>query len=127
MTQTASSATPTAATGPSAPPTSVTNPANLATNTPTSPPSNTGGNGGNRRPRAMRPTLDPAWNVEDSADTYNVRAWGKGFFDVNKLGHVVVRPTKEPSREVDLFDVVQGLRERGLRTPVLLHFSDLLH
>jgi arginine decarboxylase len=79
-----------------------------------------------QRPRAARPTLDPAWTVEDSVDLYNIRGWGKGFFDVNRAGHVVVRPTKEPAREVDLYDVVQGLRERGLRTPVLLHFSDLL-
>ncbi|MFO0829851.1 MAG: biosynthetic arginine decarboxylase [Phycisphaerales bacterium] len=82
---------------------------------------------GGPKPRALRPTLDPAWTVEDSADLYNLRSWGKGFFDVNKLGHVTVRPTKDPSREVDLHEVVQGLRERGLRTPVLLHFSDLLH
>lgn len=91
------------------------------------PPAN-GGNGNNaNRPRMARPTLDPAWTVDDSADLYNLRGWGKGFFDVNKNGHVVVRPTKEPNREIDLRDVVQGLRDRGLRTPVLLHFSDLLH
>jgi arginine decarboxylase len=81
---------------------------------------------GPQRPRAARPTLDPAWTVEDSVDLYNIRGWGKGFFDVNRAGHVVVRATKEPAREIDLHDVVQGLRERGLRTPVLLHFSDLL-
>ncbi|MDZ4829680.1 MAG: biosynthetic arginine decarboxylase [Phycisphaerae bacterium] len=92
---------------------------------PTVPPTTIGN--GNGRPRAARPTLDPGWTVDDSADLYNIRGWGKGFFDVNKLGHVVVRPTKEAAREIDLFDVVQGLRERGLRTPVLLHFSDLLH
>jgi arginine decarboxylase len=84
------------------------------------------GNGNGPRPRAARPTLDPAWTVDDSNVLYNVRGWGKGFFDVNRKGHVVVRPTKEPAREVDLLDVVLGLRERGLRTPVLLHFSDLL-
>ncbi len=86
----------------------------------------TPGNGGSQRPRVARPTLDPGWTVDDSADLYNLRGWGKGFFDVNKKGHVVVRPTKEPSREIDLLEVVQGLRDRGLRTPVLLHFSDLL-
>lgn len=79
-----------------------------------------------QRPRMARPTLDPAWTVEDSVDLYNIRGWGKGFFDVNRAGHVVVRPTKDAAREVDLHEVVQGLRERGLRTPVLLHFSDLL-
>ena len=94
--------------------------------TPPATSSATPGNGGSQRPRVARPTLDPGWTVDDSADLYNLRGWGKGFFDVNKKGHVVVRPTKEPSREIDLLEVVQGLRDRGLRTPVLLHFSDLL-
>lgn len=70
--------------------------------------------------------IDP-WTVDDAADVYNLRGWGKGFFEVGKNGHVIVRPTRIAGREVDLFEVVQGLRERGLRTPVLLHFSDLLH
>lgn len=51
---------------------------------------------------------------------------GQRFFDINAKGHVVVRPTRTLGHEVDLFDVVNGMRERGLNTPVLLHFSDLL-
>ena len=70
--------------------------------------------------------IDP-WTVDDAADVYNLRGWGKGFFEVGKNGNVLVRPTRTPGHEVDLFEIVKGLRERGLRTPVLLHFSDLLH
>jgi arginine decarboxylase len=84
------------------------------------------GNGHGTKPRVARPTLDPGWTVDDSADLYNIRGWGKGFFDINRAGHVVVRPSKTPGLEIDLAEVVRGLRERGLRTPVLLHFSDLL-
>ncbi|MFM8872768.1 MAG: biosynthetic arginine decarboxylase, partial [Phycisphaerales bacterium] len=57
---------------------------------------------------------------------YSIRNWGKGFFDVNAAGHVVVRPTRNPAVEVDLYEVVAGMRERGFRTPLLIHFSDLL-
>ena len=67
--------------------------------------------------------IDP-WTVDDAADLYNLRGWGKGFFEISKSGEVLVRPTRTPGREVNLFDVVKGLRERGLRTPVLLHFTD---
>ena len=74
----------------------------------------------------VRAGIDP-WTVDDAADLYNLRGWGKGFFEISKSGHVLVRPTRTPGREVNLFEVVKGLRERGLRTPVLLHFSDLLH
>src|SRR5687768_10564568 len=66
------------------------------------------------------------WSVDDSAELYQVNAWGKGYFCVNPAGHLVVRPDMNPEREIDLFDVVQGLKERELTTPVVVRFSDIL-
>ncbi|MBX3356121.1 MAG: biosynthetic arginine decarboxylase [Phycisphaeraceae bacterium] len=82
--------------------------------------------GSAQRQRSPRNGIEPGWTVEDSIDLYNMRGWGKGFFDANERGHVVVRPTRQPGREIDLFEVVKGIQDRGLKTPVLLHFSDLL-
>ncbi|MCE2874826.1 MAG: hypothetical protein LW625_04205 [Planctomycetaceae bacterium] len=90
-----------------------------ATHTPSIPPAPA-------RSRAGVTGLEPGWTVEDSVDLYNIRLWGKGFFDANAKGNVVVRPGKVPGTEIDLMEVVEGLRERGLCTPVLVHFSDLL-
>ena len=67
-----------------------------------------------------------AWKVEESLDLYQVEAWGKGYFSVNSEGHVVVRPSMEPEREIDLLEVVQGLKARDLHTPVVIRFSDIL-
>ena len=53
-----------------------------------------------------------AWSTEDSAELYQVNGWGKGYFCVNHAGHLVVRPDMNPAREIDLYDVVQGLKER---------------
>jgi arginine decarboxylase len=39
---------------------------------------------------------------------------------------VVVHPQRNPAIAVDLYEVVAGMRERGFRTPLLIHFSDLL-
>ncbi|MSR29826.1 MAG: biosynthetic arginine decarboxylase [Phycisphaerales bacterium] len=78
------------------------------------------------RAKAPQATLEGRWSIDDAAEIYQTRLWGKGFFDINAKGHVVVRPTRVLGHEVDLFDVVAGMRERGLNTPVLLHFSDLL-
>ena len=64
-----------------------------------------------------------AWSVEDSAELYQVNAWGKGYFCVNQAGHLVVRPDMSGNREIDLFDVVQGLKERELTAPVVVRFS----
>jgi arginine decarboxylase len=66
------------------------------------------------------------WSVDDSAELYQVNAWGKGYFCVNPAGHLVVRPDMEAAREIDLFDVVQGLKERELTAPVVVRFSDIL-
>ena len=73
--------------------------------------------------RSERPI---AWSVDDSAELYQVNAWGKGYFCVNPAGHLVVRPDMNAAREIDLFDVVQGLKERELTTPVVVRFSDIL-
>ena len=57
---------------------------------------------------------------------YGLPDWGKGYFGVNPLGHLTVIPTKEPGKQIDLHEVVAGLRERGIHTPVLLRFNDIL-
>jgi len=63
--------------------------------------------------------------VEDASRLYGVGEWGKGYFGVNAAGHVVVLPDA-PGGGVDLLEVVEGLRERGIPTPVLLRFRDVL-
>ena len=67
-----------------------------------------------------------AWKVEDALDLYQVEAWGKGYFSINAEGHVVVRPRMDSAHEIDLYDVVQGLKARDLHTPVVIRFSDIL-
>ncbi|HUJ53884.1 MAG TPA: biosynthetic arginine decarboxylase [Steroidobacteraceae bacterium] len=66
------------------------------------------------------------WRIEDSLDLYNVAAWGKGYFSVNASGHVVVRPDTTERHEIDLYEVVEGLKARDLTTPVVVRFSDIL-
>ncbi|HSY46804.1 MAG TPA: biosynthetic arginine decarboxylase [Steroidobacteraceae bacterium] len=66
------------------------------------------------------------WRIEDSLDLYHVAAWGKGYFGVNAEGHVVVRPDTTAGKEIDLYEVVEGLKARDLTTPVVVRFSDIL-
>jgi len=72
-------------------------------------------------------TPNGQWSIEDSLDVYQVLAWGKPYFNINAAGHVVVRPDGSPDREIDLYEVVEGLRARDLTTPVVIRFSDILH
>jgi len=66
------------------------------------------------------------WKVDDSAQLYQVDAWGSGYFSVNEAGHVVVRPDQRADREVDLHEVVEGLKARDLTAPVVIRFSDII-
>ncbi|MEZ6069254.1 MAG: biosynthetic arginine decarboxylase [Pirellulales bacterium] len=62
----------------------------------------------------------------DAADTYGVRDWGDGYFSVSKSGHLLVHPTKEPDRGVDLAVLIDRLQRRGVALPVLIRFADVL-
>ncbi|MGO8744739.1 MAG: biosynthetic arginine decarboxylase [Thermoguttaceae bacterium] len=66
------------------------------------------------------------WTVSDAADLYEVAAWGKGYFSINPQGHVCIHPNKEPSRAIDLKQLVDRLQVRGIQTPVLIRFGDIL-
>src|SRR5262249_33187530 len=66
------------------------------------------------------------WTIRDSLELYNVGAWGAGFFTVNERGHVEVRPRGDNGAGIDLLDLVLDLDQRGLRTPLLVRFSDIL-
>ena len=69
-----------------------------------------------------------SWTPEESAELYGLESWGHGFFGANKKGHVTVRlADDEGGKEVSLFEVIEGLRDRGTDLPVLLRFRDLLH
>ncbi|MBS0195614.1 MAG: biosynthetic arginine decarboxylase [Planctomycetes bacterium] len=70
--------------------------------------------------------LHGQWTAADSAQLYGITDWGKGYVGVNALGHATVLPTKEAGKQIDLHEVVGGLKERGIHTPVLLRFNDIL-
>src|SRR5690606_5663662 len=77
------------------------------------------------RERRKRARSSP-WSIEDSLDLYQVPRWGQGYFGINDAGHLVVRPSGEPGREIDLYEVVRGLQARDLTTPLVIRFSDIL-
>ena len=75
---------------------------------------------------APRLQVASSWKVEDSAQLYQVEAWGGGYFGINDAGHVVVRPDQQPGREIDLYEVVEGLKARDLTAPLVIRFSDVI-
>ena len=74
------------------------------------------------------PVREPAerWTTTEAAELYDVAAWGKGYFSVGANGHVQVHPTKDPSRSIDLMELVEKLELRGISLPILIRFADIL-
>jgi arginine decarboxylase len=66
------------------------------------------------------------WKVQDAAETYGIRHWGKGYFGINQAGHVTVHPYKRPEQAVDLKELTDQLQARGIQLPILLRFTDIL-
>lgn len=65
------------------------------------------------------------WRIEDSAELYNIRGWGRSYFSINDRGHVVVTP-RSGDFSVDLKDVMDELQVRDVTPPILLRFPDIL-
>lgn len=77
-------------------------------------------------PRSKTEFLHGKWSTDDAAKLFGVTDWGKGYVGINAHGHATVMPRKTPDQQIDLHEVVVGLRERGIHTPVLLRFNDIL-
>ena len=67
-----------------------------------------------------------AWSIQDSAETYSIKNWGKGYFGINAEGNVAVFPDKQEHRSIDLKKLIDDLIMRGINLPVLIRFTDIL-
>src|SRR5579862_9833275 len=66
------------------------------------------------------------WDVQAARNLYNVQRWGAKYFDVNEAGHVVAKPLQDTGASVDITDVIEEAKGRGLKFPVLIRFQDIL-
>ena len=66
------------------------------------------------------------WDVESAIATYNVDRWGSGYFTINNNGNVEARPLQAEGGSIDILEVVNEARDRGLAFPLVIRFQDLL-
>jgi arginine decarboxylase len=66
------------------------------------------------------------WDVQEARNLYNVHRWGAGYFDINEAGRVIAKPQRENGAAVDLTDVIEEAKARGLKFPLLIRFQDIL-
>src|SRR5690242_10860959 len=66
------------------------------------------------------------WDVQRAREMYNVHRWGAKYFDINETGRVIAKPLQDAGAAVDLTDVVEEAKARGLKFPLLIRFQDIL-
>jgi arginine decarboxylase len=77
-------------------------------------------------PPHHKPEMKTEWDVESAIATYNVDGWGRGYFMINGSGNVEARPLQENGGCIDLLEVVNEARNRGLGFPLVIRLQDLL-
>ena len=71
-------------------------------------------------------TTQQRWTLADSAEAYSVRSWGKPYFGINDKGHVCVYADGQQGQSIDLKELVDEVRRRGIGLPLLIRFTDIL-
>jgi arginine decarboxylase len=77
-------------------------------------------------PQSKTKPAPAEWTVQDATELYRISSWGDPFFFVNANGHMAVRALDEAGTTMDVVDIVNELRRRGVQFPVLLRFQDVL-
>ena len=92
-------------------------------------------------------TIPRRWSVADSREVYAVRQWGGRYFDINDSGNLTAFPAElatsgstgtassgSPGNAaqqsaplgIDLKELVDEVRERGIGLPLLIRFPEIL-
>src|SRR6201996_1239526 len=67
------------------------------------------------------------WDINAARAVYNINRWGARYFDINEAGHVTATPLPDgQGAVVDITDVVEEAKARGLKFPLLIRFQDIL-
>jgi arginine decarboxylase len=72
------------------------------------------------------PTSQSHWTIADALETYLIRSWGNGYFGINDKGNVCVHPDGPNASSLDLKELVDEVRRRGIGLPLLIRFTDVL-
>ena len=72
-------------------------------------------------------TLPTTWDTDQANELYGVDHWANDFFSIAENGDLQVHlQDGDEKRATSLPEIIAGIQERGLDTPILLRFRDLL-
>ena len=74
----------------------------------------------------MNVSVTDRFTVHDAAELYGLDGWSNGYLKIASTGHLLVTPGRDPNVGIDVHEVVSDLVSRGVKTPLLLRFPQLL-
>ncbi|MCH2202138.1 MAG: biosynthetic arginine decarboxylase [Fuerstiella sp.] len=66
------------------------------------------------------------WTTDDASELYGIDRWGNGYFSISRNGNVLVHPDRNPDRSIDISELIDRLKLRGVELPILLRFDGIL-
>ena len=70
------------------------------------------------------------WTTADALELYAIPNWGSGLVSVSQRGTLMIHPLSRTKEElgpgIDLRELVEDLHKRGISSPLLLRFPDIL-
>lgn len=69
---------------------------------------------------------ETGWTIESSEELYRIHSWGNPYFSINADGHLTVSPKGDRGGSLDLFELVEAIKQRNLHLPLLIRFPDIL-
>jgi arginine decarboxylase len=65
--------------------------------------------------------------IEQTLEIYGIENWGAGYFGINRKGNLIVHPSESDTKSsADIKEIIDDLERRGISTPVLLRFPQLV-
>ena len=73
-----------------------------------------------------KPESPSRWRIEDSEQLYRITEWGHPYFAIDAAGHVIVSPKGDRGGSLDLYELIEALKQRNIDLPFVIRFSDIL-
>lgn len=69
--------------------------------------------------------MSQEWSKDDALETYALKSWGLGFFDINDDGKLVVNSECGKS-QIEIEKVIEEMKSQGIQLPAVIRFHDIL-
>jgi len=70
--------------------------------------------------------MKPHWDIPAAISLYNIDRWSSGYFTINDRGNISIQPTQDPRASIDIMELIEEAKQRGLTFPMVLRSQDLL-